>query len=221
MELRGPSARNGGHALCHCADFQAFESAAAEMVSATGLVNAKKSLSSHQLARDLDINRKTALFLQERVRAAMLGGERDLPQGVVEADETYVGGRPRKGRKRDDDQDGGNTAHRGRGTRKPPVIGALRRGGSVVAKVTRDLTGKGLLSFPRRNVSRKGTTPINGGFRANNEAKRYFEASATINHAKSYTEGETHTNTIEGFRSILKRTWYGSHHHYTENRMPL
>jgi len=77
------------------------------MVSATGLVNAKKSLSSHQLARDLDINRKTALFLQERVRAAMLGGERDLPQGVVEADETYVGGMPRKGRKRDDDQDGG------------------------------------------------------------------------------------------------------------------
>jgi len=90
-----------------------------------------------------------------------------------------------------------------------------------VAKVTRDLTGKGLLSFPRRNVSRKGTTPINGGFRANNAAKRYFEASATINHAKSYTEGETRTNTIEGFRSILKRTWYGSHYHYTENRMPL
>ena len=61
------------------------------------MVNAKKSLSSHQFARDLDMNHKSAWYMQQRIRAAMLTGESDLLQGIVEADETYVGGKPRKG----------------------------------------------------------------------------------------------------------------------------
>ena len=38
---------------------------------------------------------------------------------------------------------------------------------------------------------------------------------ATINHSVSYADGDTHTNTIEGFWSGLKRAWFGSHHHYS------
>jgi len=185
------------------------------------MVNAKKSLSSHQLARDLHLNQKTALYMQERLRAIMLDTDTDLLKGIVEADETYVGGKPRKGRKRDDDGDGGTPAKRGRGTDKTPVVGAVQRGGSVVAQVASNLTGKSLLGFLRLNVRQKGTTLITDEFRAYNEAKRYFENSKTINHAKAYADGETHTNTIEGFWSMLKRAWYGSHHHYTKNRMPL
>ena len=44
---------------------------------------------------------------------------------------------------------------------------------------------------------------------------------AIINHQKSYTDGDIHTNTIEGFWSLIKRSWYGSHHHYSKTYMPL
>lgn len=69
---------------------------------AVGLVvNAKKSLSSCQLARDLELNQKTAWFMQQRIRAEMASKQSGIRlQGIVEADETYVGGKPRKGNKK-------------------------------------------------------------------------------------------------------------------------
>ncbi len=88
------------------------------------LLNAKKSVSSHQLARDLDLNQKTAWYMGMRIRRAMkLEGE--LLQGIIEADECYIGGKPRKGNRRDGDKPN----KRGRGTRKVSVIGAVERGG--------------------------------------------------------------------------------------------
>ncbi len=61
------------------------------------IVNAKKSLSSCQLARDLELNQKTAWYMQQRIRAEMATKQGEiLLQGIVEADETYVGGKPRK-----------------------------------------------------------------------------------------------------------------------------
>ena len=107
------------------------------------IVNAKKSLSSCQLARDLELNQKTAWYMQQRIRAAMASNHAQLLQGIIEADETYVGGRPRKGNKRDDD-----TPNKpGRGTKKTPVIGAVERGGNVTARVATNPTAKGLLGF--------------------------------------------------------------------------
>jgi transposase-like protein len=68
------------------------------------IVNAKKSLSSCQLARDLELNQKTAWYMQQRIRAQMAAEqtkETGLLQGIVEADETYVGGKPRKRNNKD------------------------------------------------------------------------------------------------------------------------
>ena len=59
------------------------------------MVHAKKSLSSCQLARDLEMNQKTAWYMQQRIRAAMAGDQGELLQGIMEADETYLGGKPR------------------------------------------------------------------------------------------------------------------------------
>ena len=59
------------------------------------MANAKKSLSSYQLARDLELNQKTAWYMQQRIRAAMASDEGALLQGIIEADETYLGGKPR------------------------------------------------------------------------------------------------------------------------------
>ena len=185
---------------------------------AVGLViNAKKSLSSYQLARDLDLNQKTAWFMQQRIRAAMAADQAPMLQGIVEADETYVGGKPRKGNRRDDDGPG---APRGRGTRKTPVIGAVERGGQVVARVADDLSGKGIVRFLKETVEPIGTLLITDEYKAYNAARASYH-HAVVNHSVTYADGETHTNTIEGFWAIIKRQWYGSHHHYTRHWMPL
>ena len=185
---------------------------------AIGLVlNAKKSLSSCQLARDLQLTQPTAWYMQHRIRSFMVKDQGGLLHGIIEADETYVGGKPRKSNNRDDD-----TPHhpRGRGTKKTPVIGAVERGGHVLAKMAADLTGAGIVRFLTSCVDPNGSLLITDEYRAYH-AIRDFIPHAVINHERAYAEGETHTNTIEGFWALLKRAWYGSHHHYSKKYTPL
>ena len=183
------------------------------------IVNAKKSMSSHQLARDLDLNQKTALFIQTRIRAAMASEDKRLLQGIVQADETYIGGKPRKANRRDDDK----PAKRGRGTSKIPVIGAVERGGKVVAQRAdhpRALTGRGILTFIKENVEPEGSLLITDEYSGYN-ALNLIMRRAVIKHAVRYADGDTHTNTIEGFWALVKRAWYGSHHKYSRGMLPL
>ena len=81
----------------------------------------------------------------------------DLLRGIVEVDETYIGGKPRRG---------GPKSKRGRGTRKTPVIGMIERGGRIKAKVGRksDLTVKKLSSLVRENVDTTNTTLMTDEF---------------------------------------------------------
>jgi len=188
---------------------------------AIGLIlNAKKSISSYQLARDLGLNQKTAWFIRQRIQAEMTTDNIALLNGIIEADETYVGGKPRKKNKRSDDDSDEDKPKRGRGTKKTPVIGAVERGGNVKAKVANDLTGKGVLNFVKKNVNPKDSVLITDEYGAYNAVKGLIPHEV-INHSKQYVDGKTHTNTIEGFWSLLKRAWYGSHHHYSKGFMPL
>ena len=98
------------------------------------MVNAKKSLSSYQLARDLDLNQKSAWRIETCIRAEM-AKDSILLNGIIEADETYIGSKPRKENKKEDRE----PAKRGRGTKKTAIIGAVERGGQVVAQ---DLTAR-------------------------------------------------------------------------------
>lgn len=181
------------------------------------LVNAKKNLSSCQLARDLGLNQKSAWYLEQRIRSEMASKQQNIMlQGVVEADETYVGGKPRKPNKRDDDEPG----KRGRGTKKTPVIGAVERGGKVVARVAHDLTGKGILNFIKSAVEPAGSILMTDEYPAY-RAVRGTIPHASVNHQKAYVDGDIHTNTIEGLWALVKRAWYGSHHHYSNRWMPL
>lgn len=82
------------------------------------MLNAKKGLSASQAARDLDTRFATVWSMMHRVRAA-LKDDGKLLAGVVEMDEAYVGGKPRKRNRRDDDTPG----PRGRATKKTPIIG--------------------------------------------------------------------------------------------------
>ena len=88
------------------------------------VLNAKKSLSSYQLGRDLDLNQRSAWYMQQRIRAAMTQGDR-LLSGLVEADETYVGGKPRRTNRKDDH----TPSKPGGAPKRRPSSGRLSGGG--------------------------------------------------------------------------------------------
>ena len=175
------------------------------------ILNAKKSVSSYQLARDLDLTQPTAWYMAMRIRKAMVASDGELLAGIVEADEAYVGGRPRKGNKRDDD----TPAKRGRGTDKLPIVGVVERGGRVVAEPSPKVNSASLTAFLSRNID-AGSLLITDAFNAYREMGRRVR-HAVIDHSIQYVDGLIHTNTIEGFWSLLKRAWYGTHHHYSDD----
>lgn len=184
------------------------------------MLNAKKSASAYQIARDLGMRRPTVWSMIQRVRTAMAADpeQERLLHGIVEADETYVGGKPRKKNRRDDDKPN----KRGRGTKKAAVIGVAERNGRVVARVASpgELSSKGLSKFIARFVDPSGTLLITdqySGYVRMGETMLH----AVINHSVEYANGAIHTNSIEGFWALVKRAWCGSHHHYSRKYMPL
>ena len=89
------------------------------------MLSAKKGLSAMQAARDLEMRRPTVWSMMHRVRKALVDDGK-LLAGIVEIDETYIGGKPRR---RSDDPPGGQGV-----TTKEPVVGAVERGGRVKAR---------------------------------------------------------------------------------------
>ena len=176
------------------------------------ILNAKKGISALQLSRDLKVNKNTAWRIAMQIREAMNQIEhRELLTGIVEMDECYIGGKPRKGNKRDDDK----PSKRGRGTSKAPVIGAVERaeGGKVTAKaVAKDkLKGKNLRAFVREKVDTKNSELMTDEYSAYSGMSRLLP-HAVIKHAFAYVDGNIHTNTIESFWALLKRGMFGQFH---------
>ena len=153
------------------------------------MVNAKKGLSSCQLERDLDLNQKTAWFILTRIRSEMEKKGNLLLQGSIEAAKTYVGGKPRKPNKREDFE----PSKRGRGTEKTPVIGAVERGGKVVAQVAEKLTGRRILEFIR-SVVKLMTDEYHVYYAIGREMKHHI-----INHQEQFVNGDVHTNRLRVF----------------------
>ena len=117
------------------------------------MANAKKSLSSCQLARDLGLQQKAAWHLMMKIRAEMADNS-SLLTGIVEADETYLGGKGKKDYDRTEDE----PRKRGRGTMKDAVIGAVSRAGHVVAQLIPDISGETIANFIRDNVDTENAT---------------------------------------------------------------
>ncbi len=185
---------------------------------AIGIIfNAKKGVSSCQLARDLSINQKSAWYLGMRVRVALKTDTTGLLSGIVEADECYVGGKPRWNA-----HDPLQRPPRGRGTKKLPIVGVVERGGRVVARpaAKRELTAKGLKRFILDHVNPTGTVLMTDEYPGYQQIATVMQ-HAVIKHKRHYVDGDIHTNTIEGFWSLVKRAWFGSHHHYRSTYAPL
>jgi transposase-like protein len=173
------------------------------------ILNAKKGLSSCQLARDLDVRQATAWSMGHRIRKAMKQ-DTGLLSGIVEMDETYVGGKPRKEAKKDDD-DKGNP--RGRATKKECVVGMIERNGKVKASNVNkgSLKAKDLKELVRANIDTSNTTLITDEYRGYMTMRRII-SHLQINHSQAYAVGAIHTNSIESFWAILKRGIIGQYH---------
>ena len=182
------------------------------------MLNAKKSASACQIARDLGIRRPTVWSMMHRIRVAMASDleQGELLYGIVEADETYVGGKPRSGNNRKPV----SKAKRGRGTSKTAVIGMVERGGRVIAKPTNRLTSNAISKFVGHYLDKEASLLITDEFKGYKVVGKTLR-HAVINHSRHFVDGDTHTNTIEGFWAIVKRQWYGTHHHYANKYMPL
>lgn len=168
----------------------------------------KKGISSHQLAKDLDITQKTAWFVLHRLRYAF-----DHPafkaqmETTVEIDETYVGGKEGNKHKSKRKKD---TQGRSLDT-KSVVFGAVERGGNVRADVVSS-AGTVALNQAIKKTVKQGATVISDAYRGYWSVKTKYN-HLVIDHSKGeYVRGMAHTNTIEGFWSQFKRGVYGIYH---------
>jgi transposase-like protein len=175
--------------------------------------NAKKGLSACQAARDIEMNRPTVWSMMHRIRRAM-SNDNSLLSGIIEMDETYVGGKPRKENKKDDDDDENNTGSpRGRGTKKTAVVGMVERGGSVKAQsvAKNELNFIDFLKMIRKNINVAESLLVTDEYKAYNRMNKVIP-HYSVNHSREYVKGDIHTNTIESFWAILKRGIMGQFH---------
>ncbi len=90
----------------------------------------------------------------------------------------------------------------------------------LVARISQDVSGRSILSFIRSCVSMKDSELMTDEYKAYQTVGKYMKHTV-INHQIQYAKGDKHTNTIEGFWSLLKRAWYGTHYHYQSMYAPL
>jgi transposase-like protein len=169
----------------------------------------KKGMSALQMSRMIGVTYKTAWFLCHRIREAMDGADTAGPLGgankVVEADETYVGGKAK------------NRAHRAPAPKKP-VVALVERDGNVRSFHVANVTAKQLRGLIVTNVDRASHLMTDEA-PVYTSVGREFAGHSVVNHsAKEYvtTGGFKHSNTAENFFSIFKRGVIGTYHHLSE-----
>ncbi|MCK4644949.1 MAG: IS1595 family transposase [Candidatus Aminicenantes bacterium] len=169
--------------------------------------SSKKGISAHQIHRMLGITYKSAWFMFHRIRYAIKQTSlNEKMKGIIEADETYVGGKG-KGK-------------RGRGSeKKTPVFSLVQRDGKVKSQPVKNVTGKNLKSIIKENVD-KNSVIMTDDFRSYAGLKKDYADHKVINHSKKeYVKGDVHTNTAENYFSLLKRGINGTFHHVSKHHL--
>lgn len=174
------------------------------------IVESKKGISANQLKRTLGVSYKTAWYLTHRIRDAM--GDDDEPplRGIIEADETWHGGkRPGSG---SGPYSAGN---------KRTIVGAVERGGDVRLKVVMGRDRGTVRRFLAANVSDEAPAIFTDKWVAYHGIGDENTRHEMVNHMeKEWVRGEVHTNTVESVWSLFKRSVIGSYHQISFKHLP-
>jgi hypothetical protein len=176
------------------------------------MTTSKKGISALQIQRQMGFGSYgTAHSMCHKIRAAMIEPQEKLG-GIVEVDETFVGG---KDSNRHWDKRKGNYGG------KTPIIGAVQRKGNVVTRVLKSVDGLSVVNFIHEAVSNKVSLLATDSWPGYKELRDTYPHGAVDHHRHQYVVGAVHTNTIEGFWSILKRGVVGTFHKVSAKYMPL
>ena len=170
------------------------------------IATCKNGISSYELGRALGLTQKSAWFVNHRIRTAMTNGSIEKLSGVLEADETYIGGdaknmhsveRKRRVKK------AGSPAH------KSAVLGMVQRRGKVRAQVVLSRDAETIRNFVTSNAE-PGSELMTDEWRGYHNLHDQYKHQV-INHSIEYVKENIHTNSIENFWSLLKRTIKGTY----------
>ena len=169
------------------------------------IVNCKNGISSCEIAKDLGVSQKSAWFMDHRIRMALHDGSIEKASGHVEADETFIGGKARNM----------HIAQRrrritGTGTKdKAPVMGILERGGKVRTSVVANRKKKTLQAEIHKHV--EAGSALYTDFLLSYDGLEGDYAHQVVDHAVEYVNGMAHTNGLENYWSLLKRSISGTY----------
>jgi transposase-like protein len=180
------------------------------------MLNSKKGVSALQIHRQIGSGSyQTAWYLCHRLRAAMQDADFLKLMGIVEVDETFIGGK-------DKNRHWKKKSHVTGGSGKIGVIGAISRKGNVVCKVIENTDGKTLTRFVRNTVSDQVqlvATDDNPGYDA--LTSMGYKHKSVRHSQHEYVRSTTHTSNIDNFWSLLKRGIIGTYHNVSKEYLPL
>jgi transposase-like protein len=163
------------------------------------MTESKKGISANQLKRSLEISYKTAWYLCHRIRKAIEEVKnKPLLNGNVEVDETYIGGRYDRRRKRN-------------AWEKQAVMGLLQRNGNFEARTIPTVSKAILVGVIKNRVNKKATV-MTDELRAYKSLDKSFKHESVNHSAEEWVCGDVHTNGIENAWSLFKRSIIGSYH---------
>ncbi|MDQ6739122.1 MAG: IS1595 family transposase [Actinomycetota bacterium] len=169
------------------------------------IANCKNGISSYEIGRDLGITQKSGWFMMHRIRLALQAGSFEKLSGEVEADETFIGG---KARNMHLDVKARRITGTG-GKDKTAVMGILERGGKVRTTVIPSRKKKALQSEVRKHVEAGSALYTDALLSYEGLAGEF--AHKVVDHAVQYVDGQVHTNGLENFWSLLKRSINGTY----------
>ncbi len=213
------------------------------------LTDAKKGMSALQLQRNINVSYPTAFSMYHKLRSLMMQENKgvDELEGIVEMDETFIGGKPRKfnnpcfepKRRKDLDKqivkykkEGfdfspkesskakcAENVKRGRGTTNIPVVGIVERDGNVVAEVMETLTYSNLKNMVEKYVNEDDSLLITDNYKGYNSMKKIID-HIKIDHKEMYSYRGVNSNSIESFWAIIERGIMGQYHSVSPKMLP-
>lgn len=180
------------------------------------MMTSKKGISALQVMRVMGFGSyKTAHYMCHRIRAGLMDEEFRKLVGIVEVDETFIGGQAEN---RHYSKRGKGL---GRGNNKAVVAGAVERKGNVVARVVANTKTETLRAFVKEAVSSKVSMICTDALPSYDKLKREYFHRSVNHHRGEYVVGAIHTQTIEGFWSLIKRGMVGTYHKVSAKYLPL